>query len=162
MPLWKLYLVFCEIGAVTFGGGYAMLPLFQDELVTRSGLVSAPDFATMAALAQLTPGAIGLNLATYVGWDLRGLPGALVCTAGLLTPPLVLVSAIAYGFARFASDPRVQRVLRGVRPAMLGLIAGAALFFLENSVFTGPLPLDRWLVAIGIPNVGVSAARVVA
>lgn len=134
MELWELYLIFCKIGAVTFGGGYAMLPLFQNELVTRSGLISPADFANMAALAQLTPGAIGLNMATYIGYHHAGFLGAGITTGGLLTPPLFIVTAIAYFFIHFADNRWIQKIIAGIRPVMIGLIAAAAVFFLQISV----------------------------
>ena len=144
MSLLTLYLIFCKIGAITFGGGYAMIPLLQDELVTRSGLISPQDFTTMAALAQLTPGAIGLNMATFIGNSHAGLLGAFVTTGGLLTPPFVITVFMVYLFRRFAANLWMARVISGIRPVMLGLIATAVLFFLEVSVFTAPVPWKKW------------------
>lgn len=157
MDLWQIYLIFCKIGAVTFGGGYAMLPLFQDELVTRAALLTPEEFANMAALAQLTPGAIGLNMATYIGFTHFGFPGALVATAGLITPPMFIVTAIAFFFLHFSRNRLVQAGLAGIRPVTLGLIAAAAVFFLEISVFTGPVPWGSWWRRLLGENPGPSA-----
>ena len=77
MTIFQLYLLFAKIGLFTFGGGYAMIPLFQDELVVRHQFISPEDFANMVALAQITPGPVGLNAATYVGYTQMGFAGAL-------------------------------------------------------------------------------------
>ena len=83
MNVFTLYLLFAKIGLFTFGGGYAMIPLFQDELVVRQSFISPEEFANMVALAQVTPGPVGLNAATYIGYRQMGLAGALAGTLGV-------------------------------------------------------------------------------
>lgn len=134
-----LYYIFCKISLFTFGGGYAMIPLFQNELVTRQQFVSYDDFANMVALAQITPGPIGMNAATYVGYDQTGLLGALLATLGVITPSLVVTMLVAAGINRYQNSILVKSALAGIRPAILGLIAAAVIFFAETSVFTAPL-----------------------
>ena len=139
MSLLSLYLLFLKIGCFTFGGGYAMIPLFQDELVNRHGLLTTAEFADIIALAQMTPGPVGLNAATYIGQQQAGIAGALAATLGVCTPSLTIVLAVA-GFLRlFRDNPHLKAALAGIRPATLGLIAAAVLFFAETSVFAAPL-----------------------
>ena len=139
MNAFQLYLLFAKIGLFTFGGGYAMIPLFQDELVNRYHFISPEDFANMVALAQMTPGPVGLNAATYVGFRQLGFSGAVAGTLGLITPSLILVTLAAVCFAAFRRNRILRSALNGIRPAMLGLIAAAVLFFAESSVFTAEL-----------------------
>lgn len=139
MTLLSLYLLFVKIGFLTFGGGYAMIPLFQDELVTHLGVMSASEFADIVALAQMTPGPVGLNAATYVGQRQAGLLGALTATLGVITPSLILGMAIAALLKTFEKNRHWQAILCGVRPATLGLIAAAVIFFADTSLFTAPL-----------------------
>ena len=115
------------------------MTLFQDELVTRHHFISPEDFANMVALAQITPGPVGLNAATYVGYTQMGFGGALVGTLGLMTPSLILVTFAAAFFLYFRDSKPIQRLLSGVRPATIGLIAAAVIFFAESSIFSAPL-----------------------
>ena len=137
--LLNLYFLFCKISLFTFGGGYAMVPLFQSELVTKHQFLSLDAFANMVALAQMTPGPIGMNSATYIGYDQAGVLGAFLATLGVVTPSLVLTMAAAAGINRWKNSPALKAALSGIRPAVLGLIAAAVIFFAEASVFETPL-----------------------
>ena len=139
MSLLSLYLIFFKIGCCVFGGGYAMIPLFMDELVTKHALMNEQEFADVIALAQMTPGPVGLNAATYVGQLQGGFVGATVATLGVLTPSLVLGFVLAYCLKAFSQNRHWQAVLSGVRPATLGLIAASVIFFAETSLFTSKL-----------------------
>ena len=148
MNLLQLYLLFVKIGAFTFGGGYAMIPLFQTELVNNYHFMTNAEFANFVALAQVTPGPVGLNAATYIGYlcgvrslggFFGGAVGGLVGTLGVMTPSLIIVTLIAYFIHAFKENPVMKAVLAGIRPATLGLIAAAVVFFAETSVFTAPL-----------------------
>ncbi|MDR0869004.1 MAG: chromate transporter [Planctomycetota bacterium] len=157
MSLWTLYWTFCAIGAMTFGGGYAMLPLFQHILVAEYGLLSPADFANMAAISQLTPGAIGVNMATYIGYSQHGVGGAFAGTAGLLTPPFFIALVVARIWEKFRRSPAVAAILQGVAPAMFGLIATALVFFGENSLLQRPADENADLSS---PSVAVDAGNV--
>ncbi|HQL10093.1 MAG TPA: chromate transporter [Lentisphaeria bacterium] len=135
----QLYLLFAKISLFTFGGGYAMIPLFQNELVTVNGFLTDAEFANMVALAQMTPGPVGLNAATYVGFNQAGIIGAAAGTLGLMTPSFILAVLAAIFVKVFKDNPTMQAVLSGVRPAVLGLIAAAVIFFADTSVFSAPL-----------------------
>ena len=139
MTILQLYFLFAKIGLFTFGGGYAMIPLFQDELVVRHQFISPENFANLVALAQITPGPVGLNAATYVGYTQMGFAGALAGTLGLMTPSLLLVTFAAAFFLYFRDSKPIQCLLSGVRPATIGLIAAAVIFFADSSIFRVPL-----------------------
>lgn len=138
--LLELFWVFLKIGAVTFGGGYAMIALIQSEVVGR-GWCTPMEFADMAAAAQMTPGPISLNTATYVGLKIGGISGAAVATLGFIVPSLVIASAVSLFLHHARKNRWVEGALSGVRAAAIGLVFAAVLFFLENSVFSGELPL---------------------
>ncbi|MGN0866352.1 MAG: chromate transporter [Oligosphaeraceae bacterium] len=139
MSLLALYLLFAKIGVFTFGGGYAMIPFFQDELVSRHALMTSAEFADIVALAQMTPGPVGLNAATYIGQQQAGLPGALAATLGVATPSLILGLLVAIFLRSYEKSRHWQGVLCGIRPATLGLIAASVIFFAETSLFTAPV-----------------------
>ena len=147
-----IYWLFVKIGLFTFGGGYAMIPLFQTELVERHQFISNANFANIVAIAQMTPGPVGMNAATYIGYQQgvialgdvlgtypAGCLGALAGTLGVMTPSLTLVLAAAVFLAAFQENKYVKAVLSGIRPAMLGLIGAAVIFFANTSIFTVPL-----------------------
>lgn len=147
-----IYWLFVKIGLFTFGGGYAMIPLFQTELVERHQFISSADFANIVAIAQMTPGPVGMNAATYIGYQQgvialgdvlgtypAGCIGAMAGTLGVMTPSLTLVLAAAVFLAAFQENKYVKAVLSGIRPAMLGLIGAAVIFFANTSIFTAPL-----------------------
>ena len=147
-----IYWIFLKIGIFTFGGGYAMIPLFQLELVERHQYLTGAEFANIVALAQMTPGPVGLNAATYIGYQQgvaalgnvigtypAGILGALSGTLGVMTPSLTLVLAAAVFLAKFQDNKYVKALLSGIRPAMLGLIGAAVIFFANTSIFTAPL-----------------------
>ncbi len=139
MTVLQLYLLFVKIGAFTFGGGFAMIPFFYDELVVRYALMSSEEFANMVALAQVTPGPVGLNAATYIGFKQFGFWGAVAGTLGVTTPSLTIGMAIAIFMQAFKENWLVKAALTGIRPATLGLIAAAVIFFADTSIFTAPL-----------------------
>lgn len=142
--------LFAKISFFTFGGGYAMVPLFQSELVYRYKLMSNEMFANMVALAQVTPGPIGLNAATYLGFKQNGVMGALAASFGAMAPSIVLTMIAAAFLVAFKENKYVQAILRGIRPATLGLISAAVIFFAEISILTEPfrklkdLPVSDW------------------
>lgn len=141
----ELLAVFAKIGLFGYGGGYAMIPLLEREIAAH-GWLSTTEFLDIVAISQMTPGAIGVNAATYIGFRTGGVIGALVATLGLVLPSLILVILAARFFLRFQERPAVQAVLGGIRPVTIGLIGSAVLFFMENSIFTGALHLE-WVGA---------------
>ena len=138
MSLWGLFLLFAKTALLTFGGGYAMVPLFQNEIVTRHAFLSASDFANLVALAQVTPGPIGFNSATYVGMVSGGFPGSFAASFGVLVPSVVISLAVAIGLRRAEDADWLKLLLQGIRPCVVGIIAAAVVFFADTSVFTSP------------------------
>ena len=143
MTLASLYLVFCKFGLLCFGGGYMLIPLLTAELVGPPPRPLAPQvFADLVSVAQVTPGPIGINTATYVGFTQFGCLGSLAATLGIVTPTLFLVIFAVTVLKRYESSIPIRGFLRGMRPASLGLILSAALIFAELSIFSVPIP---WL-----------------
>ena len=138
MSLWGLFLLFAKTALLTFGGGYAMVPLFQNEIVTRHAFLTAADFANLVALAQVTPGPIGFNSATYVGMVSGGFPGSVAASFGVLVPSVVISLAVAIGLRRSKDADWLKMLLKGIRPCVVGIIAAAVIFFADTSVFTAP------------------------
>ncbi|QBG47977.1 chromate transporter [Verrucomicrobia bacterium S94] len=123
--LFELFYAFFVIGSFAFGGGYAILSFLQQE-VERRGWMSTERFVDMIAISQSTPGPIAINMATFVGYETGGLPGALVATLAVALPGLILVLLFALCFFRFYERSGTQAVFSGLRPAVVGLIAAAA------------------------------------
>lgn len=137
--LLQLYLIFAKTAILTFGGGYAMIPLFRDEIVVKHAFMDGAEFANLVALAQVTPGPIGLNSATYVGMSQAGIPGAIAATLGVMTPAFVTTLAAAIFLSKVSKSGWLKELLRGIRPCVLGVIAAAVVFFADTSVFTSPV-----------------------
>lgn len=130
-----IFLVFLKVGAFTFGGGYAMLPIIRREVVERRSWVGEEHFLDLLIVAQSLPGAIALNSAIQVGMRLRGLPGGAIAALGVITPSVaVIMSLAAYFMPLFRDSAYVQAIFYGLRPAVVGLIA-AAVINLGRSIF---------------------------
>ena len=135
MILIKLYTTFFKIGLFTFGGGYAMLPLIKEEMISH-GWLTVNQFMDIVAVSQMTPGAIAINNATFIGFKLAGIAGVLATTLGVISPSLIIVLIIASVFDKFADNNLVQRAWGGIRPAVVGLIL-AAVFSLGQKAIQG-------------------------
>lgn len=130
----QLFAIFLKVGVLGFGGGYAMLPLiFQD--VQSFGMMSAGEFANLVALSQVTPGPIAINAATYVGYNVAGLPGAVLATVAVSLPSFLLCLAVLMFIEHFQTNVVVASVLAGIRPATVGLMAGAFLFMAQTALW---------------------------
>lgn len=121
----QLFTSFSSIGLFAFGGGYAVLSFLQHE-VARRGWMTTERFADLIAISQSTPGPIAINLATFVGYETGGIPGALLATAAVALPGMVLITVFALFFFHFYEHRLAQALFQGLRPAVLGLIAAAA------------------------------------
>ncbi|NLL43967.1 MAG: chromate transporter [Firmicutes bacterium] len=124
---WKLFTVFFRIGLFTFGGGFAMMPLIEREVVEVHGWAKQDEILDIFALAQSVPGAIGINTAVFVGLRLHGLLGAVAALIGVITPSVIIILIIAQLFSQFQSNLHLTRAFSGVKAAVIGLIAAAAL-----------------------------------
>ncbi|HLW09512.1 MAG TPA: chromate transporter [Fermentimonas sp.] len=124
---WELFLVFFKIGAFTFGGGYAMIPLIRNEVVKKKKWLDDKEFIDMMALAQSAPGPISLNTAIFVGNKRSGVKGSLFTSAGIILPSFIIILVIAILFTQFKGNPIVESVFKGIRPAVVALIAAPLL-----------------------------------
>ena len=122
VSLLKLFAVFAKIGAFTIGGGYAMIPLIQDEM-TRRGWISDDELPDIIALAQSAPGVLAVNVSIFAGYRLRGLKGSIAATLGTVLPSFVAILLIAMFMSNFQDNPVVQRIFNGIRPVVVSLIA---------------------------------------
>ncbi len=121
--LLNLFLVFFRIGGFTFGGGYAMLPFIEQELVDRKRWIGREEFLDLFAIAQSIPGVFAVNMSISIGYKLRGLVGAVVCAIGTILPSFAVILCIAMFFIDFRENPLVVRIFSGVRPAVVVMIA---------------------------------------
>lgn len=130
-PLRQLFITMLKVGALTFGGGYAMVPLFKDEFVRKHGWITEEDMVNMIALSQTVPGAIAINCGILIGYRLKKLRGALVAIAGIVLPSLIVLTAVTYLYQAFVTNPYVAGALRGIRAAVVALLVSAFLSFMK-------------------------------
>lgn len=131
----KLFWAFFQIGLFSFGGGYAAVPLIQSQIVETNGWLEMSQFADLITIAEMTPGPIAVNSATFVGQQIAGLPGAVVCTFGCILPSLVIVLLLSWLYMKFRNLKTVQGILTGLRPAIVAMIASAGLSLLTLALF---------------------------
>jgi chromate transporter len=131
----KLFLIFFKIGLFTVGGGVAAIPLMQESVV-ETGMISRQDFIDMIAVSQSTPGPIGINIATYVGFTSAGVAGSLAATLGMAAPSVIIIVLIARFVKDFNSHPGIRRVMYALRPTAVGLIAASSWFIFNVSVIS--------------------------
>jgi len=123
--LWKVFSTFFKIGAFTFGGGYAMIPLIQKEAVEKNGWVTDDDILEIIAIAESTPGPIAINSATFVGYRTCGVLGSVCATLGVVLPSFVLIYAISFVLRQFQELEVVQFAFQGIRAGVLALLCKA-------------------------------------
>lgn len=132
--LFDLFWTFCKIGALTFGGGYAMLPLIQREIVENKKWSTEKEILDYYAVGQCTPGVIAVNTATFIGFKLRGIIGGLVATLGVIFPSIIIILIIASFLQSFASLAIVQSAFAGIRVAVVALIITTVIKLIKSSV----------------------------
>ena len=140
----ELFYTFFKIGLFSFGGGYGMLSVIQGEVVTRHSWISSSEFADIVAVSQMTPGPIGINSATYVGYtavvnsggtETLGVLGSLTASFAVMLPSVVLMLIVSRFFVKYKGNSSVEAVFKGIRPAVVGLIASAALLLMTKDNF---------------------------
>ena len=131
----RLFLAFLQIGAFSFGGGYAAMPLIQEQVIARYGWLTLADFTDLVTVAEMTPGPIAVNAATFVGNQVAGIPGALFATLGVILPSCIFVTLLAWLYTRYRTLSLMQSVLRSLRPAVVSMIFAAGLSILIPVVF---------------------------
>ena len=146
----QLFYTFFKIGLFGFGGGYAMLSMIQGEVVTRYGWLTSQEFTDIVAISQMTPGPIGINSATYVGFTATGsVWGSIIATLAVVLPSFILMLAISKFFLKYQKHPVVEAVFSGLRPAVVGLLAAAALVLMNKENF-GSYKVDWYQFIISI------------
>lgn len=140
----QLFYTFFKIGLFGFGGGYAMLSMIQGEVVTRHDWLSSSEFTDIVAISQMTPGPIGINSATYVGYTAvvnagyshaTGILGSAVATCSVVLPSFILMIIISKFFLKYQKHPSVAAIFSGLRPGVVGLLASAALVLMNGENF---------------------------
>ena len=156
--LFKLFTTFFRIGLFTFGGGYAMIPLIESDVVERNRWVKKEDYVDLLAVAQSAPGVFAVNMAVFVGYKLRGVPGALAAAFGCVLPSVMIILLIALFFRQFRHIEVVNNVFKGIRPVVVALIA-VPVFNVAKSAKVGwttvwiPVLAAFLIVAMGVSPV---------
>lgn len=121
--LMDMFITFFKIGAFTLGGGYAMLPIIQKEVVKKKKWIGETEFLDMVAISQSAPGPLAVNISAFVGQKMKGLMGLITSTLGEILPSFIIIILVASVFLGIENSPVVQRVFQGIRPAVVALIA---------------------------------------
>lgn len=122
----ELFLSFLQIGALSFGGGYAAMPLIQNQVVSIHGWLTMKEFTDLVTISQMTPGPIAINSATFVGYQVCGTFGAFCATLGVVLPSFLIILLVARFYAAFRASAAVSGAMSGLRPAVIGMIGAAA------------------------------------
>ncbi|MDE6740302.1 MAG: chromate transporter [Lachnospiraceae bacterium] len=136
----ELFITFLKIGAFTFGGGYAMLPLIQEQ-VAAHGWLTDEELINFIAVSESTPGPFAINISTYVGMETGGLPGAFCATLGVVMPSFIIILIVAKCFGRFQESRVMKGAMSGLKPAVVGLIAAAVVSTGKTVLFPNGLSL---------------------
>ena len=144
MILLKLFIAFLKIGAFGFGGGYAMLPLIEREIVTNNQWISYREFVDIIGISQMTPGPIAINSATFVGYKMAGIWGSVAATLGVVSFSFILVTIASHYIIKFKESRLLKSVLLGMKPALTGLVIAAFISLAKKSY------LDMKSVIIGL------------
>ncbi|EGJ72530.1 Chromate transporter [Bacteroides coprosuis DSM 18011] len=122
-PYLQLFRIFFKIGAFTIGGGYAMVPIIEDEIVTKRKWISQEEFVDLLAIAQSAPGILAVNISIFIGYKLKGIKGCFVTTLGSVLPSFLIILMIAMFFQAFKDNIYVEKMFKAIRPAVVALIA---------------------------------------
>lgn len=133
----KLFWSFFQIGLFSIGGGYAAMPLIQNQVVDIHGWLSMNEFADVITISQMTPGPIAINSATFVGIRIAGIPGAIIATIGCVFPSCIIVLTLAFIYYKYRGLSTVQGVLNGLRPAVVAMIGSAGISLVKLSIWKG-------------------------
>jgi len=139
MLLLKLFFAFIQVGMFSVGGGYAAIPLIQEQIVNIHHLMTMEEFSDLITVAEMTPGPISINSATFVGMRIAGIPGVLICSIGCIIPSFVICLTLAHFYYKYRTVSGVQVVLGSLRPAVVALIASAGASILMLGLFQAEL-----------------------
>ena len=135
MILLKLFFAFIQVGLFSVGGGYAAIPLIQEQIVYIYGMMTLEEFSDLITVAEMTPGPISINSATFVGMRVAGIPGVIICSVGCIIPSFCICLILAHFYYKYRSVKGVQVVLSAMRPAVVALIASAGASILMLALF---------------------------
>ena len=152
----KLFISFFKIGAFTFGGGWAMIPLIEREVVDKQNWIKREDFVDALAIAQSLPGVLAVNISILIGNKLRGLKGCLTATLGKILPSFLIILAIAIWFVQTYDNPVVERIFKGIRPAVVALIVSPVFSTAKTARINIKTVIIPIIVALSIWLGGVS------
>ncbi len=133
---WDSFCTFFRIGLFTIGGGYAMIPLIEADVVEKNKWVAREDFLDLMAIAQSCPGIFAVNMSIFIGYKLRGVKGSIVCALGTILPSFLIILAVALFFQEFRDNETVQRIFMGIRPAVVALIAAPTFKMAKSAKIT--------------------------
>lgn len=147
----EIFTCFAKIGAFTIGGGYAMVPVIQKEVVDKKKWIDEQEFLDILAISQSAPGLLAVNISIFLGYKLKGVKGSIVATLGSITPPFLIILAIAMFFAGYQDNPTVIKIFKGIRPVVVALIAVPVINMAKKSklnLYTGTLALCTTLLIV--------------
>ena len=131
----QLFLSFLQVGALSFGGGYAAMPLIQEQVVNSHSWLTMTEFTNLITIAEMTPGPIAINAATFVGTQIAGVLGAVIATLGCILPSCIVVTLLAYVYMKYRNMSLLQGTLASLRPAVVAMIAKAGITILISAFF---------------------------
>ena len=149
MNLLSLFITFAKVGALTFGGGYTMIPILEREVVQNKGWVSSEDLMDYYAVGQCTPGVIAVNTGIFIGYKIAGIPGGIAAALGVITPSVVIITVIASLLSNFADIPAVKSAFTAVRACVCVLIFNAVLKLWKSAVRDLPALILVIIVLVG-------------
>ena len=132
--LWSLFLTFAKVGVMTFGGGYAMLPILEREVVTNHNWTTSEQMLDYYAIGQCTPGVIAVNVSTFIGYKKRGILGSIVATFGVIFPSIVIITSLASVLKMFQDNIYVKKAFEGIRIAVCALMITAVINLVKKAV----------------------------
>ncbi len=139
----KLFLSFLQVGLFSIGGGYAAIPIIESQVVEKYAWLSLNEFTDLITIAEMTPGPIAVNSATFVGIKIAGIQGAIIATLAVILPSLFIVSLLANIYFKYRNIDFMQKILSTLRPVIVALIASAGLSILLNVLFSGNISIDN-------------------
>lgn len=137
--LWTLFVSFVKVGLFAVGGGYVAIPLIQEQIVNKHGLLTMAEFTELITIAEIAPGAITINSSTVIGQRIYGTIGAVVCTVGVIIPTFLFCLTIAHLYYKYKKVYGIQIVLAAIKPAVVALIAGTGISILMLALFNSDL-----------------------
>ena len=145
----EIFSCFAKIGAFTIGGGYAMIPIIQKEVVEKKGWIEEEDFMDVLAISQSAPGLLAVNISIFLGYRLKGVKGSIVATLGSVLPSFLIILLIAMFFAGYQDNPTIIKIFKGIRPVVVSLIAVTVINMAKKAklnIYTGMLAVATALL----------------